>query len=83
MSEALIALLGAMVGALLVWALSLRRRAGSLPGEREAIERRRAELLEEEAAAVEEAKEKTDEAKKLDLVDWLRRFARGRDPGDR
>lgn len=83
MTQALIVLLSALAGGLLFWALSLRRRVSSLPGEREAIERRRAELLEEEAAAVEEAKEKTDEAKKLDLVDWLRRFARGRDPGDR
>lgn len=88
MSEALIALLGAMVGALLVWALSLRRRVESLPGEREAIERRRAELLEEEEEAVEEAeaqaeaeRERIEGERDESLLDWIaRRFGRGARP---
>lgn len=80
MTQALIVLLAMTVGALAMWALS-RRKAESLPAKD--VEKEREKLREEEAAAVEEAKERIDEERKMDLVDWLRGFARRRDPGDR
>jgi len=80
----MIALLGALAGGLLVWALGMRRRLEAMPSSEKTIERRRAELREEEAAAVEAEQERIDAERKLDLVDWLNRRggARDRDPGD-